>query len=226
MIIFPQNGESTKSFLARRGGGNAMLLINVVIDGVKTSAWENTTRNGAWRARHGKSAKGKLIDHSDIRICEDTMSLSCTDATELAKELPDVAQRLPNKPIGNIKRADPEAIEVLESLERGVKAIRTSLKQDLTTPIFLMYRELGHHVDLIAEEEPSPYAYQLLDAFGASQTLYAALPELGRFVGGVRGSGLPSDKGGKIRAWIKLNERLDLQSGEHLVCSFPKVLPL
>ncbi len=216
MIVFPHADESTESFLSRRGDGRSMLLINVIIDGTKTSAWENTTRNGAWRARHGKSGKGKLIDHPNVQLCADTMSLSSTDATKLAKELQGIARMLPDKPIGNIKRTEPEALDVLEAFEGGVEAIRKSLNRDLTTSLFLKRRELGKYVSLMAESGPSPYGRQLLRDFIDSQTHYADLPELGRFVGDIRGSGIPSDKGGKIRAWIKAQSGLYLPSGDCL----------
>lgn len=217
MIVIPEADESIESFFARRGDGKAMLLINVVIDGEKTSVWENTTQNGAWRDKNGNEGRGKLIDHPNISVCSDTMSLSCTDATALTKDLAELSRLLPDKPVGAISRSAPEALEVLNKLMHGgVEIIRNSMGRDLTTSLFLKRRELGKRVDLLTAGELSIYARELLESFMISQPLYADLPELRHFTGGDRDLELPPDGGGRIRAWLKEYEGLNLAPDVYL----------
>ena len=104
MIVFPHTEEFTESFLLGCGEGRYVLLINVFVEGAKTSMRGNTTQNGAWRTRHSKAEKGNLVKRPNFELCKDTLGLSASDATELCKELPGIARLLPDKPIGNIKR--------------------------------------------------------------------------------------------------------------------------
>lgn len=217
MICTPKDNETTEVFLARRGNGKNMLLINVIINGELTSAWENTTDNGAWRDKNGNKGSGKLIDHSNINICCNTMSLSRGDLEKLAKELAELSRLLPATPIGDIRRSSPEALDVLDQLMNGgVEIIRKSVEQDLTTELFLKRRELGKYVNLLIDGELSKYAREVLNSFKKSQRFYAELPELSSFTGDKRTSEDPSDKGGKIRASIKALNGIDISSEIHL----------